>query len=165
MGGYVGHGRLQDAEWLMRACMIMNRDLPPGVPEYTAESELNKVYTQQVAEFDELLTRIDPDQEIDRKIFPVLAHFSASEGWPLDIIVAALAILLIWLFMPNYYGILKYVTYLGVAGFVAVQYLRTRRIRERAAFEMKRLGLDPAERHPLTLRMLVKYRKIPVTLH
>jgi hypothetical protein len=165
MSGFVGQGRLQDGEWLMRACMLMNRDLPAGAPEYTAETELNRVYTQQVAEFDELLSKIDPEHEINHDIFPVLAHFSSSEGWPLDIILAAFAWLCVWLFMPNYYGIFEYVAYMAISAFVAIQYLRSRRVRERAKYEMRMMGLDPSAHHPLTLRMLVKYRKESITRH
>lgn len=156
---------MQDAEWLMRACMIMNRDLPVDAPEYTEESALNQVYTQQSSEFEELLSRIDPEGEIDRTIFPILAHFTAPEGWPLDIILAAFAFVGISLWMPNFYGIMKYVAYLIVVSFIAIQHLRTRQTRERAKNEMKTMGLDPFETHPLTLRMLVRYRRSSMTLH
>lgn len=165
MSGFVGHGRLQDAEWLMRACMIMNADLPPGVPEYTPETLLNRAYTQQSAEFESLLERIDPEGDIDPEIFPVLAYFSQSEGWPFDIIIAGFAALGIWLFLPNYAGVAKFTAYVLVGAFLAIQYLRSRRIRERAQTEMRRLGLDPNQDYPLTLRMLVKYRRKPVTIH
>ena len=165
MSGFVGHGRLQDAEWLMRACMIMNRELPPHAPEYTPETELNRNYTQQSAEFEALLDKIDPEGDIDRKIFPTIAFFTQSVGWPLDIILAAMAAFGIWLFMPNWYGIGEFVAYVLVGAYVAIQYLSSRRVRERAVREMKRIGLDPAEEHALTLRMLVKYRKPRVTLH
>tara|TARA_R110000868_G_scaffold545_4_gene4062 strand:+ start:17793 stop:18290 length:498 start_codon:yes stop_codon:yes gene_type:complete len=165
MAGYVGHGRLQDDEWLMRACVLMNRDLPPRAAEYTPETELNRSYTTQSAEFETLLAKIDPEGDIDRAIFPTLAYFTASEGWPVDIIFAALAAFLVWLFMPNWYGIMEYAAYTAIAGFVAVQYLRARRVRERAERGMQRLGLQPGVDQSLTLRMLVKYRKIPVTLH
>ncbi|MDG1416922.1 MAG: hypothetical protein P8J78_06215 [Maricaulis sp.] len=165
MSGFRGQGRLQDAEWLMRACMIMNRDLPPNAPDYTEESPLNQVYTQQASEFEELLAKIDPEGEIDRTIFPILAHFTAPEGWPLDIIVAAFAFVGISLWMPNFYGIMKYVAFLLIIMAVAIQHLRTRRNRNRAKSEMRKLGLDPFETHPLTLRMLVRYRKASLTLH
>ena len=80
-------------------------------------------------------------------------------------ILAIVAALGIWLFLPDWYGVANYVAYLAVAGFVAIQYLRARRKRERARAEMIRLGLDPQKEHPLTLRILVKYRRPPVTLH
>ena len=73
--------------------------------------------------------------------------------------------MLVWLFLPDWYGVAEYVAYLAIAGFVAIQYLRARRLRERARAEMIRLGLDPDKRHPLTLRILARYRKRPVTLH
>ena len=78
MAGYAGRGRLQDGEWLMRACALMNRELPPGAPEYTPETELNRSYARQQAEFEALLERIDPEGDIDRAIFPMLAYFNAS---------------------------------------------------------------------------------------
>ena len=165
MAGYVGHGRLQDDEWLMRACAVMNRDLPPHAPEYTPETELNRSYTTQSAEFETLLAKIDPEGDIDRSIFPMLAFFTASEGWPVDIIFAALAAFLVWIFMPNWYGIMEYAAYTVIAGFVAIQYLRARRVRERATREMQRLGLPPGEENALTLRMLVRYRVMPATIH
>lgn len=165
MSGFVGHGRLQDGEWLMRACMIMNRDLPPGAPPFTEETVLNTAYTQEAVEFEDLLEKIDPEREIDRSIFPILAHFNAAEGWPLDLILAGFAAIGVWIFMPNYAGVGKFVGYLLVASYVAIQYLRTRRVRQRAAFEMQRLGLNPSERHPLTLRMLVRYRMKNATVH
>lgn len=165
MAGYIGHGRLQDAEWLMRACVLMNRDLPPGAPEYTAETELNRSYTTQAAEFEALLEKIDPEGDIDRRIFPILAFFTASEGWPLDIIFAATAAFLVWIFMPNWYGIMEYAAYTAIAGFVAIQYLRARRVRQRAERGMARLGINPDSEPALTLRMLVKYRVMPPTIH
>jgi hypothetical protein len=165
MSGFAGQGRLQDAEWLMRACMIMNRDLPPGAPQYDEETELNRVYTQQAAGFEELLSRIDPEGEIDPGMFPVLAHFAASESWPIDIIIAAFAALCVFLFLPNFYGVGVYVAYLLISAYVAIQFLRTRRVRERAAFEMRRMKLNPSVRHPLTLRMLVRYRRSNLTVH
>lgn len=165
MSGFVGQGRLQDAEWLMRACMILNRDRPGHADPVDEDTPLNKVYARQSAEFEALLERIDPEGDIDRKIFPVLAYFSASEGWPLDVIIAIVAALGIWLFLPDWYGVANYVAYLAVGGFVAIQYLRARRQRERARAEMIRLGLDAQKEHPLTLRILVKYRRPPVTLH
>ncbi|WP_339749541.1 hypothetical protein [uncultured Maricaulis sp.] len=165
MAGYVGHGRLQDDEWLMRACALMNRDLPSHAPEYTPETELNRSYTTQSAEFETLLAKIDPEGDIDRSIFPTLAFFTASEGWPLDIIFAAIAAFLVWIFMPNWYGIMEYAAYGVIAGFVMVQYLRARRVRERATRDMPLLGLHSGEVNSLTLRMLVKYRTMPVTVH
>jgi hypothetical protein len=165
MSGFAGEGRLQDAEWLMRACIIMNRVLPPGAPPYTEETELNRVYTQQAAGFADLLERIDPEGEIDPAMFPVLAHFSAAESWPIDILIAAFAALGVMLFMPNYFGVGEYVAYLVILTYIAVQFLRTRRVRERARYEMRRLNLDPNQRHPLTLRMLVKYRRTNITVH
>ena len=165
MSGFAGHGRLQDGEWLMRACMILNRDRPTQADPVDEDTPLNRVFARQAAEFEALLDRIDPEGDIDRKIFPVLAYFTASEGWPLDVILAIVAALGIWLFLPDWYGVANYVAYLAVAGFVAIQYLRARRKRERARAEMIRLGLDPQKEHPLTLRILVKYRRPPVTLH
>ena len=53
----------------------------------------------------------------------------------------------------------------GFEWLIAGRYLRARRKRERARAEMIRLGLDPQKEHPLTLRILVKYRRPPVTLH
>ncbi|WP_291845034.1 hypothetical protein [Maricaulis sp.] len=165
MSGYAGAGRLQDGEWLMRACLYLNRELPPGAEPYTEMTHLNRVWATQSAEFDRLLEIIDPEADIDRRIFPVLAFFDPSENWPLDIILAGFAALLVWLFLPDWYGVAEYVAYLAIAGFVAIQYLRARRLRERARAEMIRLGLDPDKRHPLTLRILARYRKRPVTLH
>ena len=149
----------------MRACMIMNRDLPAHAPEYTAETELNRSYTQQSAEFEALLDKIDPEGDIDRDLFPSIAYFTQSEGWPLDIIFAGIAGLLVWLFMPNWYGIGKFVGFVVVGAYAAIQYLRSRRVRENALMEMQRRGLNPEAYHALTLRTLVKYRKPPVTLH
>lgn len=165
MSGYFGHGRLQDAEWLMRACMLLNRDIPPHAPDITPETVLNKSYTQQAAEFESLLERIDPEGDIDRTLFPAVAYFNAAESLPLDIILAAIAALLIWMFMPNYYSIMEYVAYMAVAAYLAIQFLRARSARERAARQMRRMGLNPQERHPLTLRQLVKYRQRHVTIH
>jgi hypothetical protein len=165
MSGFVGSGRLQDGEWLMRACLLLNRELPGGAERYTELSHLNRIWATQSAEFERLLELIDPEGEIDPTIFPVLAFFDPSENWPLDIILAAIAALLVWVFLPDWYGVAEYVAYLAIAGFVAVQYLRARRLRERARAEMIRLGLDPEKRHPLTLRILVRYRKKPITLH
>ncbi|ABI65364.1 hypothetical protein [Maricaulis maris] len=165
MSGYVGAGRLQDGEWLMRACMLLNKDLPLGAEPYTEMSQLNRIWATQSAEVDRLLALIDPEGDIDQSIFPVLAFFDPSEGWPLDIILAAMAALGVWLFLPDWYGVAEYLAYLLIAAFVAIQYLRARRLRERARTEMIKLGLDPDARHPLTLRILVRYRKKPVTLH
>ncbi|WP_300543203.1 hypothetical protein [Maricaulis sp.] len=165
MSGFAGHGRLQDGEWLIRACMILNEDRPAHADPVTEDTRLNQVFARQSAEFEALLDRIDPEGDIDRSIFPVLAYFTASEGWPLDIILAAIAALGIWLFLPDWFGVAEYVAYLGVAGFVAIQYLRARRRRERARAEMLRLGLNPEQEHPLTLRILVRYRRQPVTIH
>ena len=165
MSGFAGHGRLQDGEWLMRACMILNRDRPAHADPIDEDTPLNRVYARQAAEFEALLKRVDPEGDIDRKIFPVLAYFTASEGWPVDIIIAIVAALGVWLFLPDWYGVANYVAYLAIGGFVAIQYLRARRARERARAEMLRLGLDPAREHPLTLRILVRYRRPPVTLH
>lgn len=165
MSGYAGHGRLQDGEWLMRACLILNRDRPAHADPIDEDTPLNRVYARQAAEFETLLERVDPEGEIDRKIFPVLAYFTASEGWPVDIILAIVAALGVWLFLPDWYGVANYVAYLAIGGFVAIQYLRARRARERARAEMLRLGLDPTREHPLTLRILVRYRRPPVTLH
>lgn len=165
MSGYVGAGRLQDGEWLMRASMMLNKDLPHGAEPYTEMTQLNRVWATQSAEVEQLLGLIDPEGEIDRSIFPVLAFFDPSENWPLDIILAAMAALGVWLFLPDWYGVAEYLAYLLIGAFVAVQYLRARRLRERARAEMIKLGLDPDARHPLTLRILVRYRKKPVTLH
>tara|TARA_R110000868_G_scaffold86206_2_gene241824 strand:- start:7349 stop:7846 length:498 start_codon:yes stop_codon:yes gene_type:complete len=165
MAGYAGRGRLQDGEWLMRACALMNRELPPGAPEYTPETELNRSYTRQVAEFEALLDKIDPEGDVDRSIFPMLAYFTASEGWPADVIFGAVAAFCVWIFMPNWYGIMEYAAYMAIAGYVAIQYLRSRRARERANEEMLRRGLSLDGEHQLTLRMLVKYRRLPVTIH
>jgi len=165
MSGFYAHGRLQDAEWLMRACMILNRDRPAHADPVDEDTPLNQVYVRQSAEFEDLLARIDPEGDIDRGIFPVLAFFTASEGWPVDIIFAIVAALGVWLFLPDWYGVANYVAYLAIAGFVAIQYLRSRRRRERARAEMIRLRLDPEKEHPLTLRILVRYRRQPVTLH
>lgn len=156
---------MQDAEWLMRACMIMNADLPSGAPPYTEETQLNQAYTQQSAEFEALLDKIDPEGEIDRDIFPVLAFFTQSEGWPLDIILAGFAVVGIWLFMPNWAGVGHFVSITLVGVYIAVQYLRSRRIRERAQRHMRRLGLNPNEDYPLTLRMLVRYRRPSMAVH
>jgi hypothetical protein len=165
MSGFAGEGRLQDAEWILRACMIMNRELPEGAPEYSETTELNAVYTSQAAGFEELLEKIDPESEINPHIFPILNHFSSSENWPLDIILASIAALFVWLFMDNYYGIFKYVAYMTLASYVVIQYLRPRRDRQRAEREMVLMGLDPHEPHPLTLRMLVRYRKRNLTFN
>lgn len=165
MSGYVGAGRLQDGEWLMRASMMLNKDLPHGAEPYTEMTQLNRVWATQSAEVEQLLGLIDPEGEIDRSIFPVLAFFDPSENWPLDIILAAMAALGVWLFLPDWYGVAEYLAYLLIGAFVAVQYLRARRLRGRARAEMIKLGLDPDARHPLTLRILVRYRKKPVTLH
>lgn len=165
MSGFVGHGRLQDAEWLMRACIVLNQDIPPHAPDVTPETVLNKTYTQQAAEFESLLERIDPERDIDRRLFPVVAYFNAAESLPLDIILAAIAALIVWVFMPNYYSIMEYVTYVAIGGYLVVQFLRARSKRERAEQQMRRMGLNPRERHPLTLRQLVKYRQRKVTLH
>jgi len=165
MSGFAGQGRLQDGEWLMRACLILNRDRPAHADPIDEDTPLNQVYARQAAEFETLLERVDPEGEIDRKIFPVLAYFTASEGWPVDIILAIVAALGVWLFLPDWYGVANYVAYLAIGGFVAIQYLRARRARERARAEMLRLGLDPTREHPLTLRILVRYRRPPVTLH
>ncbi len=159
MSGFAGTGRLQDAEWVMRACLYLNRELPAGADPYSETTHLNRVWATQSAEFERLLAVIDPEGDIDPAIFPVLAFFDPSENWPLDIILAAIAGLLVWLFLPDWYGIAEYVAYLAIAGFVAIQYLRARRVRERARAEMIRLGLDPDRRHPLTLRILARYRK------
>lgn len=165
MSGFAGHGRLQDGEWLMRACLILNRDRPAHADPIDEDTPLNRVYARQAAEFESLLKRVDPEGDIDRRIFPVLAYFTASEGWPVDIILAIVAALGVWLFLPDWYGVANYVAYLAIGGFVAIQYLRARRARERARAEMLRLGLDPTREHPLTLRILVRYRRPPVTLH
>ena len=165
MSGFVGHGRLQDAEWLMRACIVLNQDSPPHAPDVTPETVLNKTYTQQAAEFESLLERIDPERDIDRRLFPAVAYFNAAESLPLDIILAAIAALIVWVFMPNYYSIMEYVTYVAIGGYLVVQFLRARSKRERAEQQMRRMGLNPRERHPLTLRQLVKYRQRKVTLH
>lgn len=165
MSGYAGRGRLQDGEWLMRACMIMNRDQPAHAEPYHEDTELNRVYTRQSAEFEALLAQIDPEGDIDHDIFPVLAYFNASENWPLDILIAAAAALLVWLFLPDWYGVTEYLAYLAIAGYVAIQYLRARRLRERARAGALRLGLNPQAEHKLTLRQLVKYRRKPVTVH
>ncbi|MEA1941947.1 MAG: hypothetical protein U9P68_06840 [Pseudomonadota bacterium] len=165
MSGFAGHGRLQDGEWLMRACLILNRDRPAHADPIDEDTPLNRVYARQAAEFEALLKRVDPEGDIDRRIFPVLAYFTASEGWPVDIILAIVAALGVWLFLPDWYGVANYVAYLAIGGFVAIQYLRARRARERARAEMLRLGLDPTREHPLTLRILVRYRRPPVTLH
>ena len=169
MSGFVGHGRLQDAEWLMRACLILNRDRPTHADPVTEDTPLNQVYARQSAEFEALLDQIDPEGEVDRRIFPVLAFFTASEGWPVDIIFSIVAALCVWLFLPNWYGLAQFTAYVAIGGFVAIQYLRARRRQERARAEMIRLGLDPTREHPLTLRILVKYRRrdVPagVTIH
>ncbi|OLF80592.1 hypothetical protein AWH62_15285 [Maricaulis sp. W15] len=170
MTGFAGAGRLQDGEWLMRACLYLNRELPAGAEPYTEMTHLNRVWATQSAEVERLLEIIDPEGDIDRSIFPVLAFFDPSENWPLDIILAAIAALCVWLFLPDWYGVAEYLAYLLIGGFVAIQYLRARRLRERARAEMIKLGLDPEARHPLTLRILVRYRKQPgharaVTLH
>lgn len=165
MSGFVGHGRLQDAEWLMRACMILNEDRPAHADPIDEDTALNHVYARQSAEFEALLDRIDPEGDIDRARFPDLAFFAASEGWPADMILAIVAALLIWLFLPDWYGVARYVAYLAVGSFVAIRYLQARRRRERARAAAIRLGLDPEREHRLTLRMLVKYRRKPVTLH
>lgn len=165
MSGYVGFGRLQDGEWVMRAAMRLNEDRPAHADPIDETTPLNRVYARQTAEFEALLERIDPEGDIDRDIFPVLAYFTQSEGWPVDIIFSILAVLGIWLFLPNWIGIAHYVGYLAVGGFIAIQYLRARRQREKGRAEMLRLGLDPEKEHPLTLRILVRYRKRPVTVH
>jgi len=165
MSGFAGAGRLQDGEWLMRACLRLNQDLPRGAETHTETTHLNQVWATQSAEFERLLEIVDPEGDIDRSIFPVLAFFDPSENWPLDIILAAIAALLVWVFLPDWYGVAEFVAYLAIAGFVAIQYLRARRLRDRARAEMIRLGLDPDKRHPLTLRILVRYRKPPVTVH
>jgi hypothetical protein len=165
MSGFAGRGRLQDGEWLMRACLELNRERPAHAEPIDEDTPLNRVYARQAAEFEALLKRIDPEGDIDRRIFPVLAYFTASEGWPVDIILAIVAALGVWLFLPDWYGVANYVAYLAIGGFVAIQYLRARRARERARAEMLRLGLDPTREHPLTLRILVRYRRSPVTLH
>ncbi|MDF1769255.1 hypothetical protein [Maricaulis sp.] len=165
MSGYAGGGRLQDGEWLMRACLYLNRELPHGAEPYTEMTHLNRVWATQSAEFERLLELVDPEGDIDPRIIPVLAFFDPSENWPLDIILAAIAALGVWLFLPDWYGIAEYVAYLAIGCFVAVQYLRAQRLRQRARAEIIRLGLDPDRRHPLTLRILVRYRKRPVTIH
>ncbi len=159
MSGFVGHGRLQDAEWLMRACLILNRDRSAHADPITEDTPLNQVYARQSAEFDSLLELIDPEGEVDRRIFPVLAFFTASESWPVDIIFAIVAALGVWLFLPNWYGVTQLVAYVAIGGYVAIQYLQSRRRQERARAEMIRLGLDPTREHPLSLRILVKYRR------
>ena len=60
---------------------------------------------------------------------------------------------------------MEYVTYVAIGGYLVVQFLRARSKRERAEQQMRRMGLNPRERHPLTLRQLVKYRQRKVTLH
>lgn len=162
MSGFRGYGRLQDAEWLMRACLILNRDRPSHADPITEDTPLNQVYARQSAEFEALLTQIDPEGEVDREIFPVLGFFTASESWPVDIIFSIVAALGVWLFLPNWYGVAYLVAYVAIGGFVAIQYLRARRKKERARAEMIRLGLDPAKDHPLTLRILVKFRRMDV---
>ena len=84
MSGYVGGGRLQDGEWLMRACLYLNRELPPGAEPYTEMTHLNRVWATQSAEFDRLLEIIDPEGDIDPGIFPVLAFFDHQQGAGLD---------------------------------------------------------------------------------
>ena len=165
MSGFVGKGRLQDAEWLMRAVMVLNRDKPPHAEPYSEDTELNRVYTRQSAEFEALLAKIDPEGEIDRDIFPVLAFFNASENWPLDVILGVVAAIGVWLFMPDFYGVGEYLGYLAIFAYVAVQFLRARRRAEKARAAALRLGLNPDVDHQLTLRQLVKFRKPAVTIH
>ena len=150
---------------MMRACMILNQGLPPYAPEITPETELNKAYTQQAGEFEGLLDQIDPEGDIDRRLFPMVAYFNAAESLPLDIIVAAIAGLLVWMFMPNYYSIMEYVAYMALAAFLAIQFLRARSRKARAEQQMRRMGLKLDQRHPLTLRQLAKYRRRSVTVH
>ncbi|MHA6286960.1 hypothetical protein [Maricaulis sp. CAU 1757] len=166
MSGFVGRGRLQEAEWLMRAVMVLNRDLPPHATPYDEDTELNRVYTRQAAEFEALLAKVDPEGEIDRELFPVLAYFNASESWPLDIILGAVAALLVWQFLPDWYGVAEYLAYLMIFAWIAIQYLRARRRGQVARTSARRLGLDPDAEHRLTLRQLVRYRRPPAhTLH
>lgn len=165
MSGFVGHGRLQDAEWLMRACMILNEDRPPHAEPIGEDTPLNRVYARQAAEFETLLDRIDPEGDIDRSRFPSSAYFYASEGWPVDMILAAAAALLIWLFLPDWYGLGKLIAWLVVGSFVAIRYLQARRRGERERAAAIRLGLDPEREHVLTLRMLARSRRRPETLH
>jgi len=165
MSGFVGRGRLQDAEWLMRACMILNRDRPANADPIDEGTPLNRVFLTQSAEFESLLEQIDPEGDIDRQIFPTLAFMTASEGWPVDVIIAIVAAILTWLFLPDWYGFGHFVAYVLIGSFVAIQYLRARRRHERARAMMIRRGLDPTRQHALTLRLLVRYRDIPTTIH
>lgn len=106
-----------------------------------------------------------PEGEIDRELFPTLAYFSASENWPFDVILAAGAALLVWLFLPDWYGVARYCAYLGIIAYVAVQFLRARRAQARARRSMQRLGLKPGRSYKLTLRELVKHRRPAATIH
>lgn len=165
MSGYFARGRLQDEEWLMRACAELNRDWPSHAAPINADTVLNAVYTQQQAEFEDLLKKVDPEGDIDPTVFPAIAYFNAGEGWPMDLIVACFATILIWLFVPDYLG----VTRLGVTSllalYVVIQVVRSRRRADEARFRMRNLGLETTTKHPLTLRHLVRFRRKPVTVH
>ena len=159
MSGYAGYGRLQDGEWLMRACMILNEDLPPHAREITPDTVINKVYTVEAAEFEEMVGRIDPEGELDLTAFPAVAYFNLDEGWPVDIIIALLLALGVWLFLPDWYGVAEFVAYVLILAYVAVSYLRTRRRRQLQEARMQQLGLKRGQTHPFTLRDLIAYRR------
>lgn len=170
MSGYFAAGRLQDAEWLMRGCVIINDDLPAHAPEFTPDTPINKAYTQQAAEFEVLLAKLDPEGDIDPAKLPSVAFFNPAERWPIDIILGAGLALLVFLFLPNWYGVGEFVAYVLILAYVAVQYLSARQKREREEKYMRRLGMMPGQIYPLTLRQLVKFRRPPgapdnVTLH
>lgn len=162
MSGFFGTGRLQEEEWLMRAVMVVTRELPPQAPQFTPDTPINTVFTQQSAEFESLLAKLDPEGDIDPERFPFIAFFEPSERWPVDIILGAIAALIVFLFLPNWFGIGKYVAYLGIAAYVSVQFLRARRRQQRQQARMRQLGLTPGERYELTLRKLVKFRRQPL---
>ena len=161
MGGFYGEGRLQDEEWLMRAGMIINRERPSHVPEISADTAINTAFTQQSAEFEALMSKLDPEGDIDLERFPMLAFFDLSERWPLDIILGAILALLIFLLMPNWYGFGEYTAYLLVVTYVVVQVARAMRRRQRQEVRMRKMGLTPGQRYELSLRKLVKFRKAP----
>lgn len=173
MSGYYAQGRLQDAEWMMRACMIINRETPAHAPEFTPETPINKAYTQQAAEFESLIRKIDPEGDIDLAEFPVVAFFDPAERWPLDLIIGAGLVLVIYLFLPNWFGVGQFIAYIAVFAYVAISFLLARRKRSRQLMRMRSLGLAPGQRYPLPLRQLVKFRRRPlakrapenVTLH
>ncbi|WP_300529363.1 hypothetical protein [Maricaulis sp.] len=165
MSGYFARGRLQDEEWLMRACEVLNRDWPSYMAPITADTVLNAVYTQQQAEFEELLKQVDPEEDIDPTVFPAIAYFNAGDGWPMDLIFSGLAAVLVWLFVPDYLGITRLALTSILALYVVMQVVKSRRTAEEARFRMRNLGLETTTKHPLTLRHLVRFRRKPVTVH